>query len=54
MLELEGVYAEPGAPARAGTAVRRAIAELATFTGAERVEYSGPVPEPWRAALIRN
>ncbi|MGW4485822.1 winged helix-turn-helix domain-containing protein [Amycolatopsis sp. NPDC004368] len=51
VLELEGVYAEHGAPARAGAAVRRAIAELATFTGAERVEYAGPVPEPWRAAL---
>ncbi|MEV6901211.1 crosslink repair DNA glycosylase YcaQ family protein [Amycolatopsis sp. NPDC051372] len=54
VIELEGVYAEPGAPARAGTAVRRAIAELAAFTGTERVEYSGAVPEPWRAALIRN
>ncbi|WP_326565450.1 crosslink repair DNA glycosylase YcaQ family protein [Amycolatopsis rhabdoformis] len=54
VLELEGVYAEDGAPARAGAAVRRAITELATFTGAEHVEYSGPVPEPWRAALLRN
>ncbi len=47
------VHAEPGARAqRAGQAVRRALARLAAWQGAERVECPGPVPDAWREALL--
>ncbi|MEU4674668.1 crosslink repair DNA glycosylase YcaQ family protein [Amycolatopsis sp. NPDC023774] len=54
VLEIEGVYSEPSAPANAAKGVSHAITELATFLGATRIDYTGPVPDQWRTALTRN
>ena len=53
-LNIEAVYAEPGAPlTRAtGQAVAGAIQELAGFLGAKSIEYDGKrVPDAWRKPL---
>jgi uncharacterized protein YcaQ len=50
-LTINAVYAEEGAPAGAGKAVRRAIEELGTWLGAHEVEYGERAPEIWRKAL---
>lgn len=52
-LRLHAVHAEPGAPITAptGRAVGRAVADLGTFLGAQRVDLSGPAPERWRRHL---
>ncbi|MGZ4132737.1 MAG: winged helix-turn-helix domain-containing protein [Actinomycetota bacterium] len=49
-LAVRAVWAEPGAPASAGSAVRRAIDELARWRGA-RTTTIGEAPEVWRGAL---
>jgi uncharacterized protein YcaQ len=49
-LAVRAVWAEPGAPASAGTALRRAIDELARWRGAQSVTI-GRTPAIWRAAL---
>jgi uncharacterized protein YcaQ len=46
VLTVKAVYAEPHAPARAWPAVSRAIEELATWIGADKVRLP-PLPEPW-------
>ncbi|HEX8005440.1 MAG TPA: hypothetical protein VF482_03330, partial [Trebonia sp.] len=51
VLEVEGVFAEDGAPADAGPAIAGAVESLAAFAGARSVSYQGPVPEMWAAAL---
>jgi hypothetical protein len=52
VLELEGLFPEPGAPAdeAATEAVGRAVADLAAFAGAREIAYGDKVPEPWRRA----
>ncbi|MFI5611116.1 winged helix-turn-helix domain-containing protein [Amycolatopsis sp. NPDC051903] len=54
VFQIEGVYAEPGAPASAAKAVGHAVTALATFVGANRIDYAGPVPDLWHTALTRN
>ncbi|MGZ4150175.1 MAG: DNA glycosylase AlkZ-like family protein, partial [Actinomycetota bacterium] len=49
-LAVRAVWAEPGAPASAGPAVRRAIDELARWRGAHTTTI-GEAPEVWRGAL---
>jgi uncharacterized protein YcaQ len=49
-LVVRAVWAEPGAPASAGSAVRRAIGELARWKGARDLAI-GEAPAIWRAAL---
>ncbi|MDI1460733.1 crosslink repair DNA glycosylase YcaQ family protein [Catellatospora sp. KI3] len=53
VLELEGVYAEPGAPATPAAAARvgQAITALASFVGARRVEHHDRLPAGWREHL---
>ena len=51
VLRVEGVFAEPGAPAGAGLGIARATRRLATWLGAIEVRYSRRVPALWRDAL---
>ena len=53
VLEIEGVHAEPTAPASRPvvTAVGRAITALAGFLGADRIEHSAVMPDRWRDHL---
>jgi len=51
VLTVNGVWAEPGAPADAGRAVRRQIDNLAAWAGAPEVRVSTRVPTMWRSAL---
>jgi hypothetical protein len=48
---VNGVRAEPGSPPQAGRAVSEAVRDLASFAGANEVEYPGPVPAPWARHL---
>jgi uncharacterized protein YcaQ len=52
-LNINAVYAEPGAPVDAETAqaVAGAIESLGEFLGAREIVYSERVPEGWRGAL---
>ncbi|MFZ0543964.1 MAG: crosslink repair DNA glycosylase YcaQ family protein [Candidatus Promineifilaceae bacterium] len=49
-LEVEAVYAEDDAPmtAEIGSAVRRAIEELAQFLGAKEISYGETLPTGWK------
>ncbi len=51
VLTVNGVWAEEGATANAGPAIRRSIDELALWLGASDVSATGAVPPMWRAAL---
>ncbi|NUR93393.1 MAG: winged helix-turn-helix domain-containing protein [Nonomuraea sp.] len=46
ILDIEGLYAEPGAPVPAGI-----LSGLAEFVGARDLRFSGPIPEVWRDSL---
>jgi uncharacterized protein YcaQ len=50
-LRVNGVFAEPGAPASAGHGIARAIRRLAKWLGASEVSYSRRVPAIWRDSL---
>ena len=51
-LRVNGVWAEPGAPASAGAAVARAVEDLAAFLGAREILYNRRrVPSLWKRAL---
>ena len=50
-LRVNGVWAEPGAPADAGTAVAGAIAELGSWLGAREISFGRTMPAMWRRAL---
>ncbi|MEO8394297.1 MAG: crosslink repair DNA glycosylase YcaQ family protein, partial [Chloroflexota bacterium] len=49
-LNIQHVYAEPDAPAEAAPQIRAAIDSLATFLGAEQIEY-GEVPKIWKKKI---
>ena len=51
VLEVNGVFAEEGAPEAAGRAVAKAISSLGSWLGAEEVSYSRRVPSIWRDSL---
>jgi hypothetical protein len=51
VLHVNAVHAEPAAPADAGTAVRRAIEELANWRGATEIRFERKMPTIWRHAL---
>ena len=51
VLHVHGVFAEPGAPVRAGNGVASATRRLAKWLGATDVVYSRKVPTIWRTAL---
>ena len=48
ILHVNAVYAEAGAPASAGPAVRRAIDELGGWLGAGDIRFARKVPRAWR------
>ena len=50
-LHVQGVWAEPGAPADAGPAIAATIADLARWRGAGDIVHEGPVPAAWRRAI---
>jgi uncharacterized protein YcaQ len=51
VLRVEGVFAEPGAPASAGPGIARAARRLGKWLGATEVSYSRRVPAIWRDSL---
>jgi uncharacterized protein len=51
VLRVEGVFAEPGAPASAGRGIAQAVRRLARWLGADEVVYSRRAPALWRDAL---
>ncbi|MBI5669065.1 MAG: YcaQ family DNA glycosylase [Chloroflexi bacterium] len=53
VLNINAVYAEPGAPQDRDTAhtIRAAIENLATFLGATNIVYTDRVPEGWKTTL---
>ena len=53
-LHLLAVHAEPGTAATEGERAARAIGELATWLGAERVLVHGEPPSRWRAPLLQR
>ncbi|CAM3910094.1 crosslink repair DNA glycosylase YcaQ family protein [Cohnella lubricantis] len=55
VLFIEGLYLEPTVKPDAGLyrAVTAQIADLAAYAGANAVEYAGPMPDAWRAKLVR-
>jgi uncharacterized protein len=50
-LRVEGVFAESGAPASAGTGIAQAVRRLGKWLDAEEIAYSRRVPRIWRASL---
>jgi uncharacterized protein YcaQ len=51
VLRVEGVFAEPRAPASAGPAIAQAVRRLGKWLGAEQISYSRRVPSIWRGSL---
>jgi uncharacterized protein YcaQ len=51
VLRIEAVWAEPGAPADAGAAIRDAIEDLGAWLGTEAVSIGKRVPRIWARAL---
>jgi uncharacterized protein len=51
MLRVQGVWAEPDAPAGAGPAIATTIAGLAAWRGAPEIVHDGPVPPMWSGAI---
>jgi uncharacterized protein len=51
VLRVEGVFAERGAPAGAGSGIARATRNLAKWLGAKEVSYSRRVPSIWSDSL---
>lgn len=51
VLRVEGVFAEAGAPASAGTGIAQAVRRLGKWLDAEKIAYSRRVPRIWRASL---
>jgi uncharacterized protein len=51
VLRVNGVWAEPEAPASAGERVSASIRELGVWLGAREVAFAGPMPSMWRRAL---
>ena len=51
VLRVEGVFAEPGAPAGAGSGIAQATRRLGKWLGAEKISYTRRVPGAWRASL---
>ena len=49
-LHVNNIYAEPKAPARAASGIRKSIESLATFIGAQQIIY-GNVADVWRGKI---
>ena len=50
-LRVQGVFAEPGAPASADRGIAQAVRRLGKWLGAEKISYSRRVPTIWRESL---
>jgi uncharacterized protein len=51
VLRIEGVFAEPGAPAGAGSGIAQAVRRLGKWLGAEKISHSRQAPTIWRKNL---
>jgi uncharacterized protein YcaQ len=51
VLRIEGVFAEPGAPAGAGSGIAQAVRRLGKWLGAEKISHSRRAPTIWRRNL---
>jgi uncharacterized protein YcaQ len=51
VLHVNGVWAEPEAPASAGERVAAAVRDLGAWLGAREIVFAGPMPTGWRRAL---
>jgi uncharacterized protein len=51
VLRVEGVFAEPNAPAAAGRSIAAAVKRLAKWLGATEIAYGRRVPALWRESL---
>ena len=51
VLRIEGIFAEPDAPAAAGRGIAAATKRLAKWLGATEVVYAGRMPALWRDAV---
>ena len=51
VLRVNGVFAEPGAPASAGPGIARTARSLAKWLGAKEISYSRRVPSIWGDSL---
>jgi uncharacterized protein len=51
VVRVEGVWAEPGAPAGAGPGIAQGVRRLARWLGTREIAYSKRVPALWRDAL---
>lgn len=51
VLRVNGVWAEPGAPAAAGASIASSIRDLAAWLGAREIAFAGPMPSMWRRTL---
>jgi uncharacterized protein YcaQ len=51
VLRIQGVWAEPGAPASAGPGIASAVKRLAKWLGATEVVYPRKLPAVWRKSL---
>ncbi len=50
VLRVNGIFAEPGAPASAGPGIAGAVRRLSKWLGADEIVYSRRVPAMWRAS----
>jgi hypothetical protein len=51
VLNILGVFAEPGAPPAAGAGIAAAVKRLAKWLGAGEIKYSRRMPAVWRDSL---
>ncbi|HMJ01064.1 MAG TPA: crosslink repair DNA glycosylase YcaQ family protein [Gaiellaceae bacterium] len=51
VLQVKGVFAEPGAPAGAGPGIARTVRSLAKWLGATEISYGGRIPPVWGDSL---
>ena len=50
VLRVNGIFAEPGAPASAAPGIAAAVRRLAKWLGADEIVFSRRVPAMWRAS----
>ncbi len=51
VLNVNGIWAQPGAPADAGADIGVALGELASWLGTSKITVGSPVPRAWAKAL---
>ncbi len=51
VLEIRGIWAQPRAPAAAGSDIAQALCELAGWLGASEINFGSPLPRAWARPL---